>query len=697
MSSGELVGAETGLGIGEKFKNFIENFRDEQGRLKYLEAVRRMINYEETSIEIEFKDLYRYDPLLAEILLDRPKDFVSEASEALSEIVALESPEYAQDRVFTPRFTGLFDTVRIRDVGSENVGKLIQINGIVTRMHPRATRMVRARFRHDKCGGEFWWPQSEDELLGERIERPSICPVCGDGGGRFMLLREKSMFIDWQKIVVQERPEDVPGGQIPRNIEVHLHRDLVEKVRPGDRVKIVGIVGLQQFSSTSTLYSLYIEANSVLLEEKILEEVSITREDEEKILQLSRDPWIKEKIISSIAPTIYGHWDLKEAIALLLFSGVPKQRPDGTRTRGDIHVLFVGDPGVAKSQLLQSAAQIAPRMVYTTGKGSTAAGLTAAVLRDPRTGEYFLEAGALVLADGGVAVIDEFDKMSKDDRGVIHEAMEQQTVSIAKAGIKATLSARASILAAGNPRFGYYDPSRSFVDNIDLPAPIISRFDLIFVVRDVIEKGRDELLASYVLEAHTNVEMFKPEIEPELLRKYIAYARKHVRPRLTPQAKKLLKEFYVEMRSSALQQQSQEGAKPIPITTRQLEALIRLTEAHARMSLKPEATEEDAIAAIRIMTSVLEGIGLDLETGAIDVGILMTGASFRARKLMSEVLDTIRRIMDERGGEGCVRASELIKRFSERNVPEEKVRDALDRLYRQGIIFEVRTECYKPV
>ena len=355
----------------------------------------------------------------------------------------------------------------------------------------------------------------------------------------------------------------------------------------------------------------------------------------------------------------------------------------------------MGDPGAAKSQLLQSAARIAPRVVYTTGKGSTAAGLTAAVLRDPRTGEYYLEAGALVLADGGVAVIDEFDKMSKDDRGVIHEAMEQQTVSIAKAGIKATLSARASVLAAGNPKFGYYDPSKSFVDNVDLPAPIISRFDLIFVVRDIIDRRRDEMLASYVLEVHSNVEKFSPDIDLDLLRKYIAYARKYVKPKLTPQAKRLLKEFYVEMRNSALQYSSQEGAKPIPITARQLEALIRLTEAYARMALKTEATEEDAIAAIRIMLSVLSSIGLDIETGSIDVGIIMTGASFHTRKVMGLVTDVIKEIVLE-GGKPCAKAPEIEKVMSERyKVPPEKVRDVLEKLYMQGTIYQVRSDCYK--
>ncbi len=1099
------------IGVGERFKEFLENFRDQSGRLKYLEEIRRMIDFERTSITVDFRDLYRYDSLMADLLLERPREFIKEAGQAIKEIVAVESPEYAEGRSFTPRFVGLFDTTRIRDIGSDHVGKLVQVEGIVTRMHPRATRMIRAVFRHEKCGAEFRWPLDENEILGEKVERPGICPVCGEAGGKFALVREKSEFIDWQKIVVQERPEDVPGGQIPRSIEVHLTRDLVESVRPGDRIKIVGIVGLEQYGATSTLYGLHMEANSIMLEEKILEEVSITKEDEVKILELARDPWIKEKIISSIAPTIYGHWDLKEAIALLLFGGVPKSRPDGTRARGDIHVLFVGDPGVAKSltysehilvveedgtlsarpigelvdeymdrykdlvdrsgdteqlllekvgveiyavsispetlrpeikrikalirheaprkvviartrsgrealitsnhsligldersqslvaveplkalskrilvpgiadlsssgrkvvetsviggrrlrldwelgfllgvlvgrgdlvsrgpveavevkvddavtaeaishilrelgfqhkvsegegesysitvedgslvewfkdeclrkpgesgnssgelekvvpkiaykapkefisgfisaftsasekgstllvevkgrflarglstllallgvgysvdkapstgigvsyrfrvfgkpgceangevkenkydilspaatgtlgslvsvacweaaypgdsstlfwepiveveeveiseiepennryvydisvednenfagglgliflhnsQLLQSASIIAPRVVYTTGKGSTAAGLTAAVLRDSRTGEYYLEAGALVLADGGVAVIDEFDKMSRDDRGVIHEAMEQQTVSIAKAGIKATLSARASILAAGNPKLGYYDPSKSFVDNVDLPAPIISRFDLIFVVRDVIDKARDEMLASYVLEAHTNMEKFRPEIEPELLRKYIAYARKYVRPRLTPQAKKLLKEFYVEMRNTALHYSSQEGAKPIPITTRQLEALIRLTEAHARMALKHEATEEDAIAAIRLMLSVLSSIGLDLETGSIDVGIIMTGASFHTRKVMSLLLDIIRELVEGEGKQ-CARASEIEKIASERyKVPKEKVGDALQKLYTNGMIIQVRTDCFKAV
>ncbi len=681
---------------GEKVKDFLRNYRDESGRFKYLDRIRRMINYNRASLLIDYPDLYRYDTSLAEAIVEDPDRFIKEAGEAIREIVALEDPEYASKRKFTPRIINLFETIGIRDLRSEHIGKLVQIDGIITRMHPLRSRMIKAVFRHEKCGAEFLWPQGEDEFIEDRVERPGICPVCGEGGSKFILIKEKSQYIDWQKVVVQERPEDVPGGQMPRSIEVHLTGDLVDIARPGDRVTIVGIPRLEQYSPTNPLYEMYIEANSVKISEKVLEEVSITREDEEKIRELSRSPWVREKIIASIAPSIYGHWDLKEAIALLLFSGVPKTMPDGTRIRGDIHVLFIGDPGVAKSQLLQSAARIAPRAVFTSGKGSTAAGLTAAVIRDQKTGEYYLEAGALVLADGGVAVIDEIDKMRPDDRVAIHEAMEQQHISISKAGIVARLNARASVLAAGNPKYGLYDPSRTFVDNINLPPTILSRFDLIFVVRDSINMERDRELARYILEAHSSIEKFKPEIDPQLLRKYIIYARRYIRPRLSPAAKRLIEDFFVEMRSTALSSyDGQQGQMPIPVTARQLEAIVRLAEAHAKMALKEEVGEEDAEEAIRITISFLESVGLDIETGAIDVSIITTGASFHTRRVMSIVSDTIKRIT-EAEGKRCARLQEIVKSVRESsNVSEERIKEAIRRLHQEGLIYEVRSECYR--
>ncbi|MEB3860774.1 MAG: minichromosome maintenance protein MCM [Desulfurococcales archaeon] len=682
------------IGYVEKFKDFLRNYRDEAGRFKYLERIRRLINYNQTSLLIDYSDIYRYDTTLAEALVEEPDKLLKEAGEAIREIVRVEDPEYAEKRKFTPRILGLYETVGIRELRSEHLGSLIQIDGIITRMHPLRSRMIKAVFRHEKCGAEFEWPQGEDEQIGEKIEKPSICPVCGEGGGKFILVKEKSKYIDWQKVVVQERPEDVPGGQMPRSIEVHLTEDLVDIARPGDRVTIVGIPRLEQQSDRSPLYEMYIEANSVRISEKVLEEVSITREDEERIRELARDPWVREKIIASIAPSIYGHWDLKEAIALLLFSGVPKTMPDGTRIRGDIHVLFIGDPGVAKSQLLQSAARIAPRAVLTSGKGSTAAGLTAAVVRDNKTGEFYLEAGALVLADGGVAIIDEIDKMKSDDRVAIHEAMEQQQISISKAGIVARLNARASVLAAGNPKYGLYDPSKSFVDNINLPPTILSRFDLIFVVRDVINMQRDRELARYILEAHSNIEKFKPEVDPQLLKKYVIYARRYIRPKLSPQAKRLIEDFFVEMRSSALA--GQEGQQTaIPITARQLEAIVRLSEAHAKMALKDEVGEDDAEEAIRITIAFLESVGLDIETGTIDVSIITTGASLHTRRVMSLVVDTIKKIT-EAGGKRCAKMQEITAMIKEaHNVSEEKVKEAIRRLHQEGLIYELRTDCYK--
>ncbi len=692
----ELVeGPGEEVSYAEKFKDFIKNYRDETGRFKYIDRLHRMINFDLQSLTVEFSDIYRYDPELADALIEDPITVLREAGEALYDLVALEDPDYARKkRKFIVRVQGLYDTVKIREVRSHLVGKLIQVEGIVTRMHPVRSKLVKAVFRHEKCGGEFEWPPG-DEAIEDTIEKPTICPVCGEGGGKFILVKEKSKYVDWQKITLQERPEDVPGGQMPRSIEVHLTDDLVDAARPGDRVTIVGIPRLEKTAGAkSPLFEVFLEANSLRVSDKALEEITITREDEERIKQLARDPWVRERIIASIAPSIYGHWDLKEAIALLLFGGVPKVMSDGTRIRGDIHVLFVGDPGVAKSQLLQSAARIAPRAVYTSGKGSTAAGLTAAVVRDPKTGEFYLEAGALVLADGGVAIIDEIDKMRPEDRTAIHEAMEQQVISISKAGIVARLNARASVLAAGNPKLGIYLENKTFAENVNLPPTIISRFDLIFVVKDRVGRERDRRLARYILEAHSNIERFKPEIEPTLLKKYIIYARRYVRPRLSEQAKRLIEDFFVEMRSMAQRSTKENEPPPIPITARQLEAIIRISEAHAKMALKDTVTTEDASEAIRITLAFLTSVGMT-EEGEIDASIIMTGKSTHQIRLFDIVMDTIKKLsMDGR----CVKLDDIVDHVTRNhNIPKTKVRDIVVRMQREGYIYEPRSGCYRPV
>ncbi|AFZ70415.1 putative ATPase involved in replication control, Cdc46/Mcm family [Caldisphaera lagunensis DSM 15908] len=688
------------ISYGEKFKDFLRNFRDSTGAFKYVERIHRMMNMDMSSLNVDYPDLYRYNTNLAEILIDNPEEILNQFGEALKDIVSSEDPSYAEKKnKFHIRIYGLFNTIKIRDIRTNHAGKLIQIEGIITRMHPIRSKMIKATFKHEKegCNAEFYWPAEENEYLEDKIEKPTICPICGEAGGKFTLVKNKSLYIDWQELTIQEKPEDVPGGQMPRSIPVQLMDDLVDIARPGDRVTIVGSVKLQQTGSTSLspLFELYLEANSVKVSEKVLEEISITREDEEKILDLSKDPWIREKIISSIGTTIFGHWDLKEAIALQLFGGIPKQAADGTRIRGDIHVLFVGDPGVAKSQLLQSASRVAPRAVFTSGKGSTAAGLTATVVKDSRTGEFYLEAGALVLADGGLAIIDEFDKMRPEDRISIHEAMEQQTISISKAGIVARLNARASVLAAGNPKWGMYDINKPFPDNVILPPTILSRFDLIFVVRDFIQMEKDRRLARHILDVHSDYDKFAPEIDPQLLKKYIIYAKRYVKPKLTEEAKNLIETFFVALRGSALSSSNQEGGQtPVPITARQLEAIVRLAEAHAKMSLKNEITEEDAEEAIRLTVSFLTSVGLDIETNTIDANIITTGASLQSRKLMSILVDSLKRLTETKQ---CVRSEDLVNDIvNNHKVAKDKVIEALQRAHREGMIIEIRNGCYKP-
>jgi replicative DNA helicase Mcm len=610
------------------------------------------------------------------------------------EIMRKSYPEYAQTvEKFYPRFRNPPRIFRIRELNSEYIGKLVALEGIVTRVSRVEARIVKAFYRHvDSETGElheFFYPKEGE--MGERLERPPYCLNC-QRPVRLELVPEKSKFIDWQKIVVQEKPEEIPPGQMPRSVEVILTGDLIDVARPGDRVIVTGVLrvapiaSLQKPVGLKPLFSFYVDANHVDVQQKILEEIEITREDEEKIKELARDPWIREKIIASIAPGIYGHWDVKEAIALLLFGGVPKVMEDGTRIRGDIHVLLVGDPGTAKSQLLQYTSRIAPRGLYTSGKGSTAAGLTATVLREKTTGEYYLEAGALVIADGGVACIDEIDKMREEDRSAIHEALEQQTVSIAKAGIVARLNARASVLAAGNPKFGRYDLTQPVSKNIDLPPTILSRFDLIFVIQDIPNKERDRLLAKHILEVHSDIEKARPHIDPQLLKKYVSYARRYIRPQLTPEAKKLLEDFYVSMRMASL---PTEVGKPtaIAITPRQLEALIRLTEAHAKMALKQKATEEDAQEAIRLTLNTLVKVGYDIESKTIDIDILETGISAARREKIKALKSFMDQLLDEVGE---IERNELIKKAVEKGFDRELVLEQIQKLIQSGEYYMPR-------
>ncbi len=674
-----------------KFYKFLQDFRDTSGNFKYRERVFRMAHMMQKSLVVDFSDIILYDRALARHIEEEPDQALEEFSSALAEYLRKEQPEYAEvaGRVYA-RIRQPPRVLKIRELTSDYIGKFVAIEGIVTRVTRVEAKLVKAHYVHITPEGalhEFDYPEQGE--MGERIEKPVVCPVCGRTG-RFELVLEKSKFLDWQKIVVQERPEEIPPGQIPRSIEVVLTGDLVDSARPGDRSLITGILRVMptqavQKASGRSVFSFYIEANHVDVQQKVLEEIEITREDEEKIRELAKDPWIREKIIASIAPSIYGYYDIKEAIALLLFGGVPKLMFDGTRIRGDIHVLLVGDPGTAKSQLLQYTARLAPRGLYTSGKGSTAAGLTATVLRDKVTGEYYLEAGAMVIADGGVAAIDEIDKMREEDRSAIHEALEQQTVSIAKAGIVARLNARASVLAAGNPRFGRYDLTQPISKNIDLPPTILSRFDLIFVIQDIPSEGKDRRLARHIIGVHSDIEKAKPFIDPQLLKKYVSYARKYVRPQLTPEAMKLIEEFYVAMRRSGIRGEEAKSPPPIAITPRQLEGLIRLAEAHAKMALRDKVTIEDVEEAIRLMYTTLRRVGFDIESKTIDIDVLETGVSRSKREKIREFMKFLNEVFEQTPE---IELSQLIKMAREKGFEKEFAYETIQQLKRSGELYE---------
>jgi replicative DNA helicase Mcm len=554
------------------------------------------------------------------------------------------------------------------------------VDGIIIRATPARPMVTRAAFKCKRCGEISYRDQTSPFL-----RAPFSCdnPAC-KRKGPFDFLQDMSEFIDSQDIRIQERPEDLPPGQLPRWIDIKIFgRDLVDVARPGDDVSVIGIVraAAPTLPRVGTLrtFTLHLDTNFIDVLSKEHEAVLISHEEEQKILELAKDPWVHRKILRSIAPSIYGYEHIKESIMYLLFGGVPKQLTD-ISIRGDMNVLLIGDPGTAKSQLLQYVSKVAPRGLYTSGRGSTAAGLTAAVLRE-RRGGMTLEAGALVLADKGVACIDEIDKMRPEDRVAIHEAMEQHTVSVAKGGIVATLNARTAILAAANPTMGRYDPYRTVAENITLPVTILSRFDLIFVLRDVPEKEVDAKMTEHILDLHrTGTAPVEAPISPDLLRKYISYSR-GTKPVLTKEALERLKDFYLTMRSA-----SETEGTPIAITARQLESLVRVAEARARAALRKEILAEDAEASITIMKRSLEEVGIDVSSQKLDIDLIMTGKPKSLRDKLQVVLGTLIEMEKETG---MVEKSALLEKLeTEREIVRGEAERLLGQMLREGTIYE---------
>jgi len=684
--------------ISEELENFLKTFKEESGNLKYRMRISQMVSSGSKSLMVDFVDLQIYDVNLANRLINEPDELLLGFNKAVFNTLKDESPSFAKTiRESVPekvrenlplvqvRIRNLTDKLSLRQISTEYLDKLVSVTGMVVRSSELKPLIVEAAFR---CKNEHITYVTQSGIV---LNSPTICNEFSSGckSTKFELDMKNTIFVDYQIVRLQELPEELPPGQLPQAFDVSLQEDIVNTARPGDRVILTGIIRAEaEFSRGAGKLRIFrskIDGNYVETVGKEPELINISEEDEKIIHDIASQTGAYERLIESVAPTIHGFETQKEAILLIVAGSPQRVMPDGTVIRGDINVLFVGDPGTAKSEMLKYAARIAARGLYTSGRGSTAAGLTAAVVRE-KTGMMMLEAGAVVLADQGLASIDEFDKMRPDDRSALHEMMEQQTVSVAKGGIVATLNARTSILAAANPVFGKYDPYRNISENLTLPIPLLTRFDLIFVLRDIPDRARDERLARHVLELHRKGEYFEaPPINFNLLHKYILYAKK-INPILTEEAEEKILSYYLDMRKIG-------SESMITVTPRQLAALIRLATARARIMLRDKVIEEDAMRAISLMKRMLETVGVDVKTGKTDLGVLH-GRPTSERNLLWAALDIFKTLEGPKKNpvEGKVFIDELVK--TEKFTQEDAQR-MLQTLNRSGQIYEVKPGFYR--
>ncbi|KAH8808031.1 MCM2/3/5 family-domain-containing protein [Xylogone sp. PMI_703] len=634
--------------IRREFRSFLTEFTDENGVSLYGQRIKSLGEVNEESLEISYTDLSNARATLAYFLANAPTEILKIMDEVAMETVLYHYPDYMQiHSEIHVRICDLPVHYTLRQLRQSHLNCLVRVSGVVTRRSGVFPQLKYVIFKCTKCQTSLG-PFQQESNTEVKI---SYCHNC-QSRGPFELNSEKTIYRNYQKLTLQESPGTVPAGRLPRHREVILLWDLIDKAKPGEEIEVTGIYRNSYDASLNNrngfpVFATTLEANNVVKAHDQLAGFRLTEEDEHQIRALARDPQIIDKIVDSIAPSIYGHTDIKTAVALSLFGGVPKVAAGRHSIRGDINVLLLGDPGTAKSQVLKYVEKTAHRAVFATGQGASAVGLTASVRRDPLTSEWTLEGGALVLADRGTCLIDEFDKMNDHDRTSIHEAMEQQTISISKAGIVTTLQARCGIIAAANPIGGRYNSTLPFSQNVELTEPILSRFDILCVVRDQVDPSEDERLARFVVDSHSrshpdtqppddeemrtlaqaaqDVEKVgggledtrsrfaglqaqkadaakeKPaepkqegEIPQELLRKYILYARERCSPKLYHIDEDKIAKLFADMRRESL------ATGAYPITVRHLEAIMRIGEAFCRMRLSDYVSAGDIDRAIAV-------------------------------------------------------------------------------------------------
>ncbi|KAL8915029.1 MAG: hypothetical protein Q9171_000469 [Xanthocarpia ochracea] len=615
--------------IFREFKSFLTEYTDEHGTSVYGTRVRTLGEVNAESLEVSYDHLSASKAILAYFLANAPAEVLKIFDQVAMDVTLLHYPDY--ERIHSEihvRISDLPVHYTLRQLRQTHLNCLVRVTGVVTRRTGVFPQLKYVRFDCTKCGVTLG-PFQQESNVEVKI---SYCQNC-QSRGPFTLNSEKTIYRNYQKLTLQESPGTVPAGRLPRHREVILLWDLIDSAKPGEEIEVTGIYRNNYDAQLNNrngfpVFATILEANHVVKSHDQLAGFRLTEEDERDIRSLARDPKIVDKIIASMAPSIYGHTDIKTAVALSLFGGVSKEAQGKLNIRGDINVLLLGDPGTAKSQVLKYIEKTAHRAVFATGQGASAVGLTASVRRDPLTAEWTLEGGALVLADRGTCLIDEFDKMNDQDRTSIHEAMEQQTISISKAGIVTTLQARCGIIAAANPIGGRYNSTIPFAQNVELTEPILSRFDILCVVRDTVDPEEDERLANFVVGSHgrahpskvatdTNQDQMETdqetnsinngeprqegEISQELLRKYIMFAREKCRPKLYQIDQDKVARLFADMRRESL------ATGAFPITIRHLEAIIRIAESFCKMRLSDYCTSQDVDRAIAVTVESFVG------------------------------------------------------------------------------------------
>ena len=583
---------------------FGDFFQSHQSRYTLLDLVTS--DTLQSSIDIDYYDIEVFNKDLAEFVVDHPLLGIHLAEQAVKNMLPVTKDREIMILVHRlPSAT----YVPVEEISSSQKGRLVSIETIVRRTEAVRSRCLVARFMCARCGG---LNEIHQHRKAHYLREPVECEECKKSAHQtiFEHMEEYDADTDSQVIHVSDIPEYMMYGTIPRIIPVTLESTLVDEVQPGNRCTITGIVLKEDRGTTksvSAVQDYYVRAVHVEKHENDYRDLDITEEDEVQIQTLSQDPAVFEKFADAIAPTISGYDAIKEALVLQQFGGVRKELPDGTFLRGDIHILLIGDPGTAKSKFLSIVSKVAPRGSRASGQATTKAGLTAAAVQEAE-GRWTFEAGAMPLADGGMLCVDELEKMCSEDRSSMHDGLEQQEITLNKAGMNVTLQTRCSMLAAANPKYGRFDTTEPVIDQLDLPPTLLTRFDLIYPIIDTPNDVKDSMIADTILDNFAG--LFEPlEVQVQFLRKYIAHARLTCHPVITPDARRMIRETYLKQRK--------ESIKSIQITPRQLEALVRLATASAKVRLSDTVEEEDAQRAVRVYGHSI--VKLCFEDGLVDI------------------------------------------------------------------------------